>query len=94
MSNEAVPSEWAERFNRPDPKIVWVGLSYRSHAGELGAEPPKAPLLFGKFASTLIADGDPIVLPPGIGHVDPEAELAVVIGERATRVPEGRARWM
>ncbi len=82
---------WAERFGRPEPKIVCVGLNYRAHAGESGGEPPKAPLLFGKFANTLVGDGDPILLPPGIGHVDAEAELAVVIGERAARVPVGRA---
>ena len=73
--------EWGERFGRRDPKIVCVGLNYKAHAGESGGEPPKAPLLFGKFANTLVGDGDPIVLPPNIGHVDAEAELAVVIGE-------------
>jgi 2,4-didehydro-3-deoxy-L-rhamnonate hydrolase len=41
---------------------------------------PETPLLFAKFSTALIEDGDPIVLPPGIGHVDSEAELAVVIG--------------
>ena len=73
--------EWAERFGRRDPKIVCVGLNYKAHAGESGGELPKAPLLFGKFANTLVGDGDAIALPPGIGHVDAEAELAVVIGE-------------
>ena len=91
MSNESVRAEWADRFGRRDPKIVCVGLNYRDHAGESGAEPPKAPLLFGKFANTLCWDGDPLVLPESIGHVDAEAELAVVIGERASRVPEERA---
>jgi 2-keto-4-pentenoate hydratase/2-oxohepta-3-ene-1,7-dioic acid hydratase in catechol pathway len=76
--------EWGERFGRRDPKIVCVGLNYKAHAGESGGEPPKAPLLFGKFANTLVGDGDPIVLPPNIGHVDAEAELAVVIGERGS----------
>ena len=76
--------EWGERFGRRDPKIVCVGLNYKAHAGESGGELPKAPLLFGKFANTLCGDGDPIVLPAGIGHVDAEAELAVVIGERGS----------
>ena len=91
MSNEAVRAQWADRFGRPDPKIVCVGLNYSDHAGEQGVEAPKAPLLFGKFANTLCGDGDALVLPAGIGHVDAEAELAVVIGERASRVPEGSA---
>jgi 2-keto-4-pentenoate hydratase/2-oxohepta-3-ene-1,7-dioic acid hydratase in catechol pathway len=91
VSNESVRAEWADRFGRSDPKVVCVGLNYRDHAGEQGAEAPKAPLLFGKFANTLCGDGDALPLPEGIGHVDAEAELAVVIGERASRVPEERA---
>jgi 2-keto-4-pentenoate hydratase/2-oxohepta-3-ene-1,7-dioic acid hydratase in catechol pathway len=31
------------------------------------------------------------VIPPGIGRVDHEAEVGVVIGRRATRVPAGEA---
>jgi 2-keto-4-pentenoate hydratase/2-oxohepta-3-ene-1,7-dioic acid hydratase in catechol pathway len=91
MSNESVRAEWERRFGRPDPKIVCVGLNYRDHVGESGAELPKAPLLFGKFANTLCGDGDSIVLPDGIGHVDAEAELAVVIGGTARAVPVDRA---
>jgi 2-keto-4-pentenoate hydratase/2-oxohepta-3-ene-1,7-dioic acid hydratase in catechol pathway len=77
----SIREEWGDRFGRSDPKIVCVGLNYGAHAGESGGELPKAPLLFGKFANTLVGDGDAIVLPPEIGHVDAEAELAVVIGE-------------
>ena len=91
MSNKAVRAQWSDRFGRPEPKIVCVGLNYRAHADESGIEPPRAPILFGKFANTLLGDGDAIVLPPGIGHVDSEAELAVVIGERASRVSEDEA---
>ena len=36
MSNESVREMWAERFGRPDPKIVCVGLNYAAHAGETG----------------------------------------------------------
>jgi 2-keto-4-pentenoate hydratase/2-oxohepta-3-ene-1,7-dioic acid hydratase in catechol pathway len=54
-------------------------------------ELPKAPLLFAKFANTLCGDGDPILLPPGCGHVDGEAELAVVIGVTARALRKERA---
>jgi 2-keto-4-pentenoate hydratase/2-oxohepta-3-ene-1,7-dioic acid hydratase in catechol pathway len=91
MSNESVRDLWADRFGRPEPKIVCVGLNYKAHTGESGFEEPKAPLLFGKFANTLLGDGDAIVLAPGVGHVDSEAELTVVIGERASGVPEASA---
>jgi 2,4-didehydro-3-deoxy-L-rhamnonate hydrolase len=87
----SVREEWAERFGRPDPKIVCIGLNYRDHAGEGGQEVPDAPLLFAKLPNTLCGDGDAILIPEGIGHVDSEAELAVVIGETARRVPAGRA---
>ena len=66
-----------------------VGLNYKTQAGESGVEAPKAPLLFGKFDNTLLGDGDAIVLQPGIGHVDSEAELAVVIGEHKVSMRDG-----
>jgi 2-keto-4-pentenoate hydratase/2-oxohepta-3-ene-1,7-dioic acid hydratase in catechol pathway len=86
MSNEAFRSSWATEYGDPSPKIVCVGLNYSDHTAESGFEPPKAPLLFGKFANTLCGDGDTIVLPAGGGHVDAEAELAVVIGKVASQV--------
>jgi 2,4-didehydro-3-deoxy-L-rhamnonate hydrolase len=61
-------------------KIVCVGLNYKDHAEEQGAELPAAPLLFAKFTTALIGPGDPIVIPPGVTKCDYEAELGVVIG--------------
>jgi 2,4-didehydro-3-deoxy-L-rhamnonate hydrolase len=84
-------AHWESRFGRPEPKIVCLGLNYHMHAEEQSVELPKAPLLFAKFANTLCGDGDTIVLPPGIGHVDAEAELAVVIGRRTHAVAEADA---
>jgi len=84
-------SDWESRYGRGEPKVVCVGLNYYDHASEQKVEPPKAPLLFGKFANALSRDGDPIVLPDGIGHVDAEAELAVVIGQTASRLSEDDA---
>jgi 2-keto-4-pentenoate hydratase/2-oxohepta-3-ene-1,7-dioic acid hydratase in catechol pathway len=84
-------TDWESRFGRGEPKVVCVGLNYLDHASESKGELPKAPLLFGKFANTLCGDGDPIVLPPGAGHVDGEAELAVVIGRTAHAVSEDDA---
>lgn len=78
---------WSDRFGRARPeKIVCVGLNYHDHAAEQGVELPREPLLFGKFANAICDPGDAIVLPPGAGHVDAEAELAIVIGARARRV--------
>jgi len=91
MSNETVRAQWAEQFGNASPKIVCVGLNYKDHAGESSMELPPAPLLFGKFANALCWDGDPIVFRPDVGHVDAEAELALVIGATATSVAEDEA---
>jgi 2-keto-4-pentenoate hydratase/2-oxohepta-3-ene-1,7-dioic acid hydratase in catechol pathway len=72
----------------PKPgKIVCVGLNYRDHVAEgAGRDVPEWPLLFAKFANTVIADGEPIVRPEGTHALDLEVELGVVIGIRASRV--------
>ncbi len=67
-------------------KIVCVGLNYRDHAEEQGAELPRAPLLFAKWPSALVGPGEAIVLPRTSARVDYEAELGVVIGERVKGV--------
>jgi len=91
MARHAIPG-WLERFGRPHPeKIVCVGHNYRAHVEEQGAEIPAEPLLFAKFPSTLVGDGDEIVLPPEATHVDAEAELAVVIGAPGRRLSPARA---
>src|SRR5215212_7666179 len=76
----------------PDPeKIVCIGLNYRSHAAEAGQEPPPAPTFFAKFANALVPAGAEVWLPTASQKVDYEAEVAVVIGRRASEVPEEQA---
>jgi len=72
-------------------KIVCVGLNYRDHALEIGKALPADPLLFIKPSTAVLDPGASIKLPPGVGRVDYEGELAVVIGRRAHRVPAARA---
>ncbi len=72
-------------------KVVCVGLNYRDHAGEMGKALPTEPMIFLKPPSSVLSPGDAIRLPPGVGRVDHEAEIAVVIGRRAHRVPRARA---
>lgn len=74
------------------PCILAIGRNYREHAKEGNADVPKAPILFLKPPSALNDPGAPILLPRmAPSQVDYEAELAVVIGKAARRVPEGRA---
>jgi 2-keto-4-pentenoate hydratase/2-oxohepta-3-ene-1,7-dioic acid hydratase in catechol pathway len=72
-------------------KIVCVGLNYKDHAGEVGKALPAEPLLFIKPSTAVIGPGEPIRRPPGVGRVDHEAELGIVIGRRAHRVPAANA---
>jgi len=71
----------------PDPpKILCMGLNYRDHAEEARLEIPKYPVMFPKYANTVIGSGDNIVLPKNSRKPDYEAELGFVIGRRARHV--------
>ena len=72
-------------------KIVAIGLNYRDHAEEVGMPIPELPLLFLKPPSSVIGPGDAIRLPEGVGRVDYEAELAIIIGKKATGVSREQA---
>ena len=63
-------------------KIVCVGRNYAAHARELGNEMPAAPLLFLKPPSSVIANGEAIVLPAESSRVEHEAEIGVIIDRR------------
>jgi 2-keto-4-pentenoate hydratase/2-oxohepta-3-ene-1,7-dioic acid hydratase in catechol pathway len=68
-------------------KIIAVGRNYREHAAEESAALPTAPLLFAKFPSSAVGDGETITWSTALtSAVDYEAELAVVIGRRARDV--------
>src|SRR5207248_2211920 len=72
-----------------DPgKVICIGLNYRSHAEEQGAEPPETPTFFAKFANALARPGATVALPRYSSKVDYEAEVAFVIGKRAKDVAE------
>ena len=72
-------------FGRPS-KIVCVGSNYRCHAAEMGRAVPEHPRLFLKPPSALCGPGEAIEVPTDCGRVDHEAELAVVMGQRARGV--------
>ncbi|HEX4170195.1 MAG TPA: fumarylacetoacetate hydrolase family protein [Bryobacteraceae bacterium] len=61
-------------------KLICVGLNYLDHAKETGAEVPKVPTIFNKFATSVIGPGDQVKLPKVSNQIDYEAELAFVIG--------------
>jgi acylpyruvate hydrolase len=61
-------------------KIVCVGQNYRAHIKEMSSEEPVEPVLFLKPPTSLIGDGKAIIIPPGIGAVHHEVELALIVG--------------
>ena len=81
------PSDVRPEAPIPRPgKVIGVGYNYLDHIREQGLERPVRPVLFSMFANAVTADGDPIRRPAGTHALDLEAELAVVIGRRASRV--------
>ena len=77
----------------PNPsKVVAIGLNYMDHCRETGAQPPDRPVIFTKFPTSIVGPGEAIRWDPALtSRVDYEAELAVVIGRTARRVPEAEA---
>lgn len=70
-------------------KIVAIGLNYMDHVRETGAKVPELAIMFTKYTSSIINPGDDIRWDPNLTQkVDFEAELAVVIGKRASKVKE------
>ena len=78
-------------LNPVPSKIVCVGKNYVDHALELGGEPPAEPLIFLKPPSSLISEGEAILIPPGSGRVDFEGEVTFQLGKRASHVREDEA---
>ncbi len=69
-------------------KIICVGRNYAEHASELGNAVPEKLLYFLKPPSSLLDNGGNVVLPAGVGRVDCEGELGVVIGKRTKNIGE------
>lgn len=71
---------------RPPQKIIAIGLNYRDHAEETGAQLPEKPIVFAKYPNTIAAPGENISIPPITQQADYEAELGVIIGRPARNV--------
>ena len=92
---DALPNVSAtERLGPPvarPSQIVCIGLNYSDHAREVGLPLPAEPVIFLKATTALVGPNDDIVLPRTSEKTDWEVELAVVIGRRASYVPEAEA---
>jgi len=72
-------------------KVLCVGRNYAKHLRELGGHGDEQPVWFWKPDSAIVGDGDAVVLPPGIGSVHHEVELAVRIGRTLRRAGAGHS---
>lgn len=69
-------------------KIVCACGNYRSRAEESGRGVPDEPVLMLKPPSSVIANGEDILLPPASKNVEFQGELAVVIGQGGRNIKE------
>lgn len=93
-SNFTVLNRQSVQITAPVPrpgKIICIGLNYRNHAIESGMEIPKSPIIFSKFATSVVGANEAIVIPKMSSQTDYEAELAFVIGRRAKNVKKDDA---
>jgi len=72
-------------------KLIGIGFNYADHTARAGMELPKEPLIFTKAVTAINGPGDAIVIPPGAEKTDWEAELAFVVGTKASHVSEKSA---
>lgn len=80
--------EYAPSSDNPE-KILCVGKNYAAHAAEvpeLFKAPPGSPEIFAKFRNTLVPQGGKVRLNPHSQKHDYEAEIAVIVGRRASQV--------
>ena len=75
----------------PIGKILCVGRNYLEHIKELGNATPEAPVIFIKPASSVIGEGEAIVIPPYSHDCHHEAELALLIGRMGKDIPVDQA---
>ncbi len=73
-------------------KIVAIGLNYRDHAKELNFPVPDTPVLFLKPPTTVIGPGEAVLYPAASSQVDYEAELGIVMKDRARNISPADAR--
>ncbi|MBN1459596.1 MAG: fumarylacetoacetate hydrolase family protein [Armatimonadetes bacterium] len=73
------------------PRITALGLNYAAHAKETGKKPPKDPMFFVKLSTSVIGPEEPVIYPKGVGRVDHEVELAVIIGKGGRNISRRKA---
>jgi 2-keto-4-pentenoate hydratase/2-oxohepta-3-ene-1,7-dioic acid hydratase in catechol pathway len=68
--------------------FICIGLNYADHAAETGAAIPKEPIIFMKSLGAFQGPNDDVRIPRGSEKTDWEVELGIIIGTKASYVPE------
>ena len=84
-------SKDGSRKNIPIGKLVCLARTYKKHAEEMNASVTRYPLLFLKPASSVIFNGESIIIPDKSKYLHHEVELGLVIGKKCKNVPQGEA---
>ena len=72
-------------------QIIALARNYTAHAAESTLPIPHEPIFFAKSNTSVVGPEEDIILPPNLGRIEPEIELALVIGRRASHVPAASA---
>jgi 2-keto-4-pentenoate hydratase/2-oxohepta-3-ene-1,7-dioic acid hydratase in catechol pathway len=72
-------------------KFLCAGVNYMPHIREMGRERPEYPVIFVRFADSLVGHGQPLIRPTASEQFDFEGELAVIIGRTARNVSRAHA---
>jgi 2-keto-4-pentenoate hydratase/2-oxohepta-3-ene-1,7-dioic acid hydratase in catechol pathway len=72
-------------------KVICIGLNYVEHAKEGNNPIPDYPAVFFRGATSLAAHGEALLRPKASEKFDFEAELVIVIGQRARHLTEENA---
>jgi 2-keto-4-pentenoate hydratase/2-oxohepta-3-ene-1,7-dioic acid hydratase in catechol pathway len=72
-------------------KIICLAQTYKKHAKEMKSNITKDPLLFLKPSSSVIFNGDSIIIPSKSKCLHHEVELGVVIGKKCKNINQKNA---
>jgi 2-keto-4-pentenoate hydratase/2-oxohepta-3-ene-1,7-dioic acid hydratase in catechol pathway len=99
-TGEVVPLSSVRLLAPTQPiNVVCIGKNYADHVREMGGAPAGPgpgqgdvdPVVFLTPATSVVGPGDPVRLPAGVGRVDHEGELAVVLGKPARDLTRANA---
>ncbi len=74
------------------PKLFCVGLNYKTHIDEGSSKKtPEFPVIFARFASSLIGHNAPMIRPLCSIKFDYEGEMVAIVGKPGKHIPRSRA---